>query len=116
LVNGVGDGAVVTTACGGPGWEGRLGRAVSGQTVAATRDASGLGFTGDNGAVFVEANSSAQVVQLREWDVPVAFPSYVEVPCDGAGVVVFDPCFGFVGCRGGAKAHAVKVRFINIAL
>lgn len=115
LVNGGGDGAVVTTVCGGPTWEGRLGYAVGGQTVSATRDSKGGGNTGDNGAVFVEPNGYAQVVQLTAWDQAEEFPTDIQVPCDGPGVVVFDPCFGFVGCRGAAHAASVKVTFVNIA-
>ena len=115
-VNGAGDGAVVLTACGGPVWEGRLGHVVGGQTVSAVRDVAGPGNTGDNGAVFAEVQGSAHVVQLRSWATPVEIPTDIDVPCDGPGVVVFDPCFGFVGCRGAARAASVKVSFVNIAV
>lgn len=115
LVNGSGDGAVVTTLCPGPTWPGRLGRAIGGQTLSATRDASGRGNTGDNGAVFAEPNGTTEVVQLTAWDDPRPFPTDIDVPCDGPGVIVFDPCFGFVGCRGAATADRVKVTFVNIA-
>lgn len=115
MVNGSGDGAIVTTVCGGPTWEGRKGYAAGGQTVSATRDPKGAGNTGDNGAIFVEPNGYAQVVQLTAWDNEETFPTDIQVPCDGTGVVVFDPCFGFVGCRGAAHATSVKVTFVNIA-
>lgn len=116
LVNGAGNGAIVTTFCPGPTWPDRRGPAVEGQTVSAVEDPLGPGNTGDNGAVFVLANSSAQFTQLRRWDEPVAFPTDVDVPCDGPGTVVFDPCVGFVGCRGAAEAHTIRVTFRNIAL
>ena len=116
LVNGTGDGAVVTTVCPGPGTPGRRGRALGGQTLSATRDASSTANTGDNGAIFVEPNATMQVTQLRNWDEAVPFPTDIDVPCDGTGVIVFDPCFGFVGCRGGAQADSVKVTFDNIAV
>lgn len=114
-VNGQGDGAVVTTVCGGPTWPGRLGPVLGGQTVAAVQDPAGPGNTGDNAAVFVEPNGTMQVVSLRAWGEAVELPTDVQVPCDGTGVMVFDPCFGFVGCRGGAQAAVVKVTFVNIA-
>lgn len=115
FVNGKTDGAVVQTACGGPVTEGRTGHAVAGQLVAVAKAAKGPGNTGDNGAVFVEANGSAQVVQLSGWEVAAEFPTDVEVPCEGPGLVVFDPCFGFAGCLGAAQAATVKVTYVNIA-
>ena len=116
VVNGTSDGAVVTTVCAGPTWPGRMGPVVAGQTVAAVQDPAGSGNTGDNAAVFVEPNGTMWVVSLRAWGEAVELPTDVQVPCDGKGVVVFDPCFGIVGCRGEAHAATVKVTFVNIAL
>ena len=31
------------------------------------------------------------------------------------GVMVFDPCYGFVGCLEGGHAAQVKIAFVNIA-
>ena len=115
LVNGQPDKVQVLTACGGPGTVGRLGYAVSGQTVSVVKDPLGAGFTGDNGTLFVEPNGSSQVVHLTTYDTTSPFPTDVKVPCDGPGRVVFDPCFGFVGCQGGAHADVVQVVFVNIA-
>lgn len=111
LVNGSASGAVVRTICAGSGAAEGRGYARPGQTVAAVLDATGRGNTGDNGAVFVLPNTNAEFVQLRNWNEAVAFPTDIQVPCDGPGVIVFDPCFGFVGCRGSAVADAVTVHF-----
>ncbi len=115
VVNGAGNGAVVTTFCPGAMWAGRRGPAVDGQTVSAVLDPLGPGNTGDNGAVFVLPDTTAQFTQLRRWDEAVPFPTDIDVPCDGPGTIVFDPCFGIVGCRGAAEAHTIKVTFRNIA-
>ena len=113
-VNGLTQGAVVQTVCKGTINGEPVGFAVAGQTVSAALDPSGNGNTGDNGAVFVLPNTNAEFVSLRNWNEPVAFPTNIQVPCDGPGVIVFDPCFGFVGCRGAAKADSVKVTFQSV--
>lgn len=114
LVNGMADGALVTTVCPGPA--GGFGQPAGGQSVAAIVDPSGDGNTGDNGAVFVEPNGTMQVIPLRSWGEAVEIPTDISVPCDGPGVMVFDPCFGFVGCRGDARADVIRVTFVNIAV
>lgn len=88
-----------------------LGFAAAGQTVSARLDPNGPGNTGDNGAVFVLPNTNAQFVQLRNWNEEVEFPTDIQIPCEGRGTIVFDPCFGFVGCRGDANRHVVQVIF-----
>jgi hypothetical protein len=114
-VNGSRDGAVVRTACAGPVWPGRLGPVVGGQTVEVHRDASGQGLTDRSGTVFARADASSYVVQVTSYDTPTSLDG-LQVPCDGTGVIVFDPCFGFVGCLDGGRVDAVKVTFENIAV
>lgn len=113
-VNGVSDGAVVDVVCTERADGSTRGRAIGGQIVAARVDPNGRGNTGDNGAIFVLPNTSAQFVHLQNWGEDVEFPTDIDIPCDGEGTIVFDPCFGFVGCRGGATADVVKVTFISV--
>lgn len=112
-VNGSADAAVVTTVCPGPA--GGSGHPAAGQTVAAVLDPAGDGDTDGNGAVFVEPDAGTHVVQLHSWGEAVELPTDLALPCDGPGVFVFDPCFGFVGCRGAARADVVRVTFVNVA-
>jgi hypothetical protein len=115
LVNGERDGAVVYTVCGGPTWEGRRGPVASGQTFTVTPDALGDGDTGSHSsAVFVQPDTNWFVAQIQTYDVPVAFPTDVDVPCDGSGTVTFHQCWGIIACLDGAP-DVVKVRFVNIA-
>ena len=83
--------------------------------MSAVLDANGPGNTGDNGAVWVEPNGTMQVISIRAWRTSYEIPTDIQVPCDGKGEMVFDPCFGFVGCRGHAVADVIDVVFQNIA-
>jgi len=114
LVNGVGDGAVITTVCAGPVWVGRTGHPLAGQTVSVTRDATGAGDTGSYSSVFAQTSSAYDVVVLHDWDVAGELPATLDVPCDGTGTVTFLQCFGIVACSSGSP-DVVKVTFVNIA-
>jgi hypothetical protein len=113
-VNGTRDGAVVRTVCAGPIWPGRTGPVVGGQSVEVHQDPDGAGLTDRSGTLFAHADASSYVVQITAYDVPTSLDG-MQVPCDGTGVIVFDPCFGFVGCVDSGHADGVKVTFENIA-
>jgi hypothetical protein len=115
LVNGTRDGAVVTTVCGGPTWPGRTGPVLAGQVVEVRRDAAGPGLTDRSGTLFARADGSSYVVAVTTYDTPTSLDG-LQVPCDGTGLIVFDPCYGFVGCIDGGRADVVKVTFRNIAV
>lgn len=114
LVNGQGDGAVVTTVCGGPGVVGRVGPVLDGQTVTVRRSTSGPGRTDRSGTLFARASSSGFVVQVTAYGTATSLDG-LQVPCEGKGVIVFDPCFGIIGCVQGGTADEVEVTFVNIA-
>ena len=114
LVNGTASNAVIYTACGGPVVGDRVGSVVGGQTVAVRRDAGGDGLTDRAGGVFARTDSSGFVVHITASDTPTKIDG-MQVPCEGSGVMVFDPCYGFVGCLEGGHAAQVKVAFVNIA-
>lgn len=116
LVNGAAGEAVVTTVCAGPVWEGRTEPPVAGQTLSVVYDETGAGNTGRASVLFAQPSpDSMTVVPFDRYGVDAAFPTDVQVPCDGTGLVTFTPCFGVVPCFEGAEADVVKVRFVNIA-
>jgi hypothetical protein len=115
LVNGSHDGAIITTACGGPVWVGRTGHPVGGQTLSVTEDPAGAGDTGSHSStVFAQTGGSYNVVQFQTYGVTEELPTDIDVPCDGSGTVAFLQCFGIIACLDGAP-DVVKVTFVNIA-
>jgi hypothetical protein len=114
LVNGSHDGAVITTVCAGPGWPGRTGHPVGGQTVSVVRDPTGAGDTGDYSSVFAQTSTAFDVVAFDTYGTDRELPTTLDVPCDGTGTVTFLQCFGIIACRNG-RPDVVKVTFLNIA-
>ena len=114
LVNGTASSAVIFTACGGPVIGDRVGPVVGGQTVAVRRDVGGDGLTDRAGGLFARTDDSGFVVQITTYDTPTKIDG-MQVPCEGSGVMVFDPCYGFVGCLQGGHPAQVKVTFVNVA-
>ena len=115
LVNGQHTGAVILMACGGPS---NLPRPpLGGQSLSIERvDANGA-FTG-SGAHSVIATFDADpsvTVRLRRYDVKVALPLTLRLPCEGTGTVTFSTCTT-VRCPKGATADVVDVTFVNVAV
>jgi len=115
VVNGAGDGVVVNTVCGGATWPGRSGPVVAGQTVEVRQDPSGSGLTDRSGTLFARTDGSGDVRQVTAYATPTLLDGLF-VPCDGTGLIVFDPCYGIIGCIEGGRADSVRVKFVNVAL
>jgi len=122
-VNGAAESAVIRVVCPGP--VGEDGHPLAGQSVdaslllppalatsgftgRATSIAVNLVYTLGPGSIGVVANLG----RLRFYNLPLAIPTSLDVPCSGVGSVSFDPI------KGGPRAHPAiaTVRFENIAV
>jgi len=116
LVNGHHSDAVILVVCAGPIWPGRTGPAVSGQkvSVALSPALAGPGFTGSAGRRIVVrfGDDPFKSVVLGSYDTPAPFPSGLQLPCYGTGVVRFTPR----PTSPTARDDMVKVRYENIAV
>ena len=117
LVNGKSTDATILMACPGP--VGGLGHPVAGQDVSVEGPlSSGEGFTGKAKSIdaTLEFNSPSSgpvhLATLRYYYEPGPISTELKLPCEGSGVVVFNPVLG------GEKARAAKVSvtFINVAV
>jgi hypothetical protein len=117
LVNGQADAATIKMGCFGPTWPGRTGHPLGGQTVSALRVLTSggklAGNTGEKGRQlevgFGDPSAETAPVLLRAYGIPGKIPVTLTLPCDGTGVVVFDPRPGSLT----ARRAAVSVTFAS---
>ncbi|MFC4031144.1 hypothetical protein ACFO3J_06620 [Streptomyces polygonati] len=120
-VNGVSTGAVIKVACFGPVTADETGHPVAGQSVSAALlpPPSGSvrgGWTGDAATrLLVEFGSPVSIgtiTQLTAYGLPVAIPAWLELPCSGAGKVVFAPS----PTSATARSSTIPVTYQNVGL
>ena len=122
LVNGTRTSAVVYTACAGPASSGRTGPVVGGQTLAVARRTTGHGDTGPFTQIyawFVPQSDGTTTAPMQltftSYRAPQAIPTFVQVLCDGTGVVEFSSCPYLAPCAFGWIPDYVNVQFVNVA-
>ena len=113
---------IIKVICPGPVVTGETGHPLSGQYIEAYRllppvTASGVGYTGsaaDQIDALFTGPSAATVnppVVIKAFDVEVAIPTTLNLPCGGSGTVSFVP----VPTSATARGVAVQVEYANIA-
>lgn len=116
-VNGASADAVIRVVCPGPVTAGETGHPISGQSVVVLPGASssaGVGFTGaagDEVAVDFGAGSTTAPVILSDYAVKAEIPTTLDLPCSGAGKVVFVP----TPTSSTAQSATVSVTYADIA-
>jgi hypothetical protein len=95
------------------------GRAVSGQTISVTSllvIPRNYGDTGAHGRAIAAsigpATSAAESIVLTKYNHPQPFPTNIDLPCSGTGIVVFAPVAGGHGSR----PTTVTVTYENVGV
>lgn len=119
-VNGLATGAAIKVLCVGPVGPDSTGHPLSGQTVSvhfeAVPTSKALGYTGESAdrvlVGFTTATTGNQPLTLTRYDVDVAIPTTLNLPCGGQGTVVFAPSPTSLT----AQDATVGVTYVNVGV
>jgi hypothetical protein len=115
LVNGRSHDAIVKVVCAGPS---ATGRALPDQPLVVESPlviAKDFGFTGSRGRTIatnlVLPAAAATTLTFHRYNDSIPFPTNINVPCGGTGLVIFTPIPG----SHSARSFSVTVSFANVA-